>query len=316
MANKFTHLHLHTMYSLRDGITDPEALMKRCANNGMPNVAVTDHGNLMGAWYCAKYAKKYGINFIPGNEVYVVPDVQKCRGQEWSKGKSHHLVLLAYNQEGWENLLAITTRSNVEGYYYQPRVDYSMLRDHSAGLFAHTACLGGPTAKAFVNGSSVHLVAEMYREIFADRLSLEIQINGHEAQIPYNDALIKVSNDTGIPLVATVDSHYLEKKDSHKQDLLFCLGMDKVLDDPARHRYPAECFSVETPDEVNKKFVTRYGDTGRKAIARTMEIAENCDVNIEIETKNYKIPSVKVAEAEDYAEYIEWKSRLIGARDV
>jgi DNA polymerase-3 subunit alpha len=300
------------MYSLRDAITEPEALMKKCADHGMKAVGVTDHGNLMGAWECAKYAKKYGIKYIPGNEVYVVPDTEKCRGAEWGKGKSAHLVLIAYNQKGWENLLALTTRSNLEGFYNQPRVDYKMLREHKDGLFAHTACLGGVTAKAFFADQSIHLVADMYRDIFGDKLSLEIQLNGRPEQLPYNDALIKVSKQTGIPLIATVDSHYLDKADSHKQDLVFCLGMDKLLNDPTRHRYPSEAHSVETPEEVTSRFVKQYGEVGRSAIQRTVEISDACAATIEVETKNYKIPSISVSEAEDYCEYIEWKKKTLG----
>lgn len=315
MSNQFTHLHLHTMYSLRDAITEPEALMKKCVDHGMKAVGVTDHGNLMGAWECAKYAKKYGVKFIPGNEVYVVPDTEKCRGAEWGKGKSAHLVLVAYNQEGWENLLALTTRSNLEGFYNQPRVDYKMLREHQAGLFAHTACLGGVTAKAFHAGQSIHLVADLYKDIFGDRLSLEIQLNNRPEQLPYNDALIKVAKDSNIPLIATVDSHYLDKSDSHKQDLVFCLGMDKLLNDPDRHRYPPEAHSVETPDEVMSRFVKQYGDIGRQAVARTMQIADACDAVIEVETKSYKIPSIDVSKVEDYKDYIEWKKTLIGEED-
>lgn len=220
-------------------------------------------------------------------------------------------MLIAYNQQGWENLLALTTRSNLEGFYHQPRIDYKMLREHKEGLFAHTACLGGVTAKPFFANESVHLVAEMYKDIFGDKLSLEIQLNSRPEQLGYNDALIKVSKDTGIPLVATVDSHYLDKSDSHKQDLVFCLGMKKQLNDPDRHRYPPEAHSVETPEEVTARFVKQYGDVGRQAISRTVQISDACDALIEVETKNYKIPSVAVDKVEDYKEYIEWKRNLI-----
>jgi len=316
MSNQFTHLHLHTQYSLRDAITEPEALMKKCSDYGMKAVAVTDHGNLMGAWECAKYAKKYGVKYIPGNEVYVVPDTKTCRGADWGRGKSGHLVLVAYNQRGWENLLTLTTRSNLEGFYNEPRIDYKMLRQHKDGLFVHSACLGGVTAKAYFAGQSIHLVAEMYKEIFGDKFSLEIQLNNRPEQLLYNDALIKVAKDTGIPLITTVDSHYLDKADSHKQDLIFCLGMDKLLNDPNRHRYPPEAHSVETPDEVYSKFVKQYGEIGRLAIARTTQISDACEAIVETETKNYKIPSVSIADAEDYQEYIQWKKNLIEESNV
>lgn len=236
----------------------------------------------------------------------------KCRGPEWSsKGKSSHLVLIAYDQKGWENLLLLTTRSNLEGFYCQPRIDYQMLREHSEGLFCHSACLGGHIARTIRAGQSPNLVAEMYKDIFGDRYSLEIQLNGQPEQEPYNDVLIKMSRDLKIPLIATVDSHYLNKSDSHTQDLVFCLGMDKQLNDPTRHRYPPEAHSVETPDEVCPRFINRYGEIGRQALARTIEISDNCNVNIEFETKNYKIPSFSIQEAADYADFVEWEKAFI-----
>lgn len=311
MNNKFTHLHLHTEYSLQDGITEPEALMRKCAEHGMSSVGVTDHGTLMGMWQCAKYAKKYGIKLIPGNEMYVVPDT-KARGLDWSsKGKSAHLVLCAYNQIGWQNLLALTTKSNLEGYYSQPRVDYKMLREHSDGLFAHTACLGGVAAKAWRAKQSLHLTVDIFKEIYGDKLSLEIQLNNRDEQEDFNAALIKVAKDTSTPLIATVDSHYLDKKDSHIQDLVFCLGMGKQVEDPERYSYPPEAHSVETPDEVTARFVAKYGEIGRRAIQRTVDIADQCEAKIEIETRDYKIPSIDVSLAEDYLEFIEWKKGVI-----
>lgn len=314
--NKFVHTHLHTQYSLRDAITDPEALMKRCSDHGMDSVAVTDHGTLMGIWECAKYAKKYGVKLIPGSEVYIVEDTVSCRGGEWSKkSASAHLVLLAYNQEGWRNLLKLADKSNSpDGFYCQPRIDYKMLREHNAGLFAHTACLGGVTAKAWFKKQPVNLVIDRLREIFQDRFSLEIQLNNQDIQLEYNDVLIKASKETGVPLIATVDSHYLEKSDSHKQDLIFALGLNAQLSDPNRHRYPPEAHSVETPDEVHAKFVGKYGAIGQAAIDRTLLIGENTQVDINLDSKTYNFPSIAIEEVSDYQEYIEWKKGLLNGR--
>jgi len=313
--NKFTHLHLHTEYSLRDAITPPEGLMKKCAEHGMPAVGVTDHGTLMGMWSCAKYAKKYGVKLIPGNEVYVVPDVNACRGDQWKRGKSGHLVLIAADQRGWENLLALTTRSNLEGFYGEPRVDYAMLEQHKEGLFAHTACLGGVTAKAWRAGQPLGLAIDKLHQIFGERLSLEIQLNTLSEQEEYNAALMAAAKSSKVPLIATVDSHYLNKTDSHKQDLVFALGRDDLLDDPNRRRYPQEAHSVEVPDEVITKFVTKYGEQGRAAVARTVEIADNCSASIQFESKKYLIPSVSIDEMEDYEEFIQWKRSLLGEQN-
>lgn len=315
MSKSFTHTHLHTKYSVRDAITDPEALMRKCAEMEQRTVGVTDHGTLAGMWECAKYAKKYGVKLIPGNEVYIVPDVNKCRGAEWStKGKSAHLVLLAVNQEGWRNLLALTTRSSLEGFYCQPRVDYQMLREHSVGVYAQSACLGGVCAKAWRAGNSLHLLTETFKEIYGDRFSLEIQLNTIPEQMKFNEALMQVAKDTDTPLVATVDSHYLDKADSHKQDLVFCLGMDKLLKDPDRHRYPVEAHSVESSEEVYDRFVSTYGEVGRQAVQRTVDIADVADAKIEVETRDYKIPSISIRAMEDYADFSQWAQKLIQER--
>lgn len=307
----FAHTHTHSEYSLRDAITSPEAMMKKAAEYQM-GISLTDHGTLAGIWKAAKYAKKYGVKFSPGIEVYVVPDIVKCRGKEWSsKGKSAHLVLNAVDTRGWENLLKLNTRSNSEGFYCQPRVDYKMLREHADGVWASSACLGGCLAKAWRAGQSVHLLAELLREIYGERFSLEIQLNNREEQESFNEVLFQVSRDTRIPLIATVDSHYLEKSDSHKQDLVFCLGIDKLLNDPERHRYPPEAHSLETPDDVIKKFVTRYGAIGEKAINRTLDLINEVSVTLEIESKNYKMPTVSIAEMEDYNEFLLWKEALL-----
>ena len=307
MTEKFTHLHLHTEYSLRDAITPPEGLMKKCADVGMKKVAVTDHGNLMGIPKCAKYAKKYGVQLIPGNEMYLVPDVETCRGREWMRGKSSHLVLVAMDDKGWENLKILTTRSNSQGFYFEPRIDYQMLEEHNEGLVALTACLGGVLAKPWFRDQPLTLVADRMKSIMGDRIFFEIQLNGRTEQSDYNDAVIKLAHDTDTQLVATVDSHYLERTDSHKQDLVFALGMGKQLKDPDRHRYPAEKHSVESPEEVTSRFVERYGELGRKAIANTIYISDNCTANVETESKNYKIPSVPLSQADDYEDFINWK---------
>jgi len=308
--DNFTHLHLHTEYSLRDAITSPEALMRKCSEEGMKSVAVTDHGNLMGMHKSAVYAKKYGINLIPGNEVYVVPDVERCRGREWGRGKSSHLVLLASDAKGWENLKLLTTMSNSIGFYSEPRVDYKMLKDHSEGLFALSACLGGVLAKPWHREQSVKLMVDRFKEIFNDRFFLEIQLNGQEIQKKFNKELISLSDKFKTDLIATVDSHYLEREDSHKQDLLFSLGMNKLLNDPDRHRYPAERHSVETPSEVMSKFTSEYGSTGRIAVENTIKISDNCKVDFETESKNYKIPSVDIKKQTDYESFIQWKKNF------
>lgn len=305
------HTHVHSMYSIQDGITEPEAMMKKAADHGM-GIINTEHGSLTGIWECAKYAKKYGVKWAPGIEVYCVPDVVKCRGGEWAnKGSSGHLVLNAVDDGGWRNLLALNTKANFEGSYYQPRVDYKMLREHSDGIWCSTACLGSAVNKCIKRGESPHLIIGLLHDIYQERFSLEIQLNTRPEQEVYNDILIKVGKDLGIPLIATVDSHYLEKSDSHKQDLVFCMGMKKLLNDPDRHRYPPEAHSLETPDVVIERFTKRYGELGRKAIARTVEVADQISINFEVEASALKFPSISVEKMADYQNFIEWKRKLI-----
>tara|TARA_B100000809_G_scaffold158058_1_gene155351 strand:- start:737 stop:1612 length:876 start_codon:yes stop_codon:yes gene_type:complete len=286
--------------------------MKKCAETGMQHVAVTDHGNLMGMHKCQTYAKKYGINLIPGNEVYLVPDIEKCRGKSWIRGKSSHLVLLALDSKGWENLKLLTTKSNSLGFYTEPRIDYEMLREHSEGLVALSACLGGVLAKPWFKEQPMALVADRMIDIFGkDRFFFEIQLNGRDVQKDYNKELILLAEKLNGNLIATVDSHYLDRADSHKQDLVFTLGMGKLLDDPNRHRYPPEQHSVEMPAEVFSRFEEEYGSTGKLAVSNTMIIAENANVNFETETRNYKIPSVSLKEKDDYDKFIKWKHFIL-----
>lgn len=288
-----------------------------CWPEGSRAVACTDHGVMAGVWDCASQAKKYGVNFIPGCEFYLIPDIDKCRGKEWGRGASSHIVLLAADQEGWENLLLLTAYSNIRGYYHQPRIDFNALRQFSEGLFCLSGCLGSYLGKAFFRDDSVRLAAEVLWEIFGDRFSLEIQLNSIEEQYQYNDALIQVHKDTGIPLVATGDSHYLDKSDSHKQDLLFALQLDKVLDDPNRHRLPERMHSVETPDEMVVRFIDKYGQYGQQAIAHTIEIADNCkEFNLMTESKDLRIPKFDVYKSEDYVDFQKWQGEKCSCHSV
>ena len=306
MSSVFAHLHTHSKYSIQDGLVDPQALMKRCNDYGMSSVAVSDHGNIAGVWECSKYAKKYGINLIPGCEMYLVPDGVKCRGKDWGKGKSCHIVLLAADKEGWQNILLLTAYANTTGFYHEPRIDLQTLEKYFKGLFCLSGCLGGWLGKAFFRGDSVALAADRLHQIFGDRFSLEIQLNGLQEQVDFNAALIEVHKTSSIPLVATVDAHYLEKSDSHKQDLLFALQLDNLLDDPKRLKLPERQHSVEAPNEVISKFVAMYGRYGQSAIDRTVEIAENCKANVETESKDYKIPSYDVYTSPDFNEFQLW----------
>lgn len=310
MSKEFVHLHVHTKYSPQDCTTEPEALMKKCAEHGMKSVGISDHGVMGGIWECAKYAKKYGINLIPGCEFYLVPDIEKCKGKDWSsKGKSSHVILLASSHVGWNNILALTVAANTAGYYAEPRIDYALMRKHSQDVWCTTACLGGPASKALRAGKSALLVVEHLHSIFGDRLSLEVQVNTIPEQVELNKELVSIHNRTNIPLVCTTDAHYLDVGDSEKQDLLFAMQLGKDFDDPERHKLPPMQHSVETPDEVYNRFTSEFSTAlVDKMFLRTQEIGLNSKFNINYQSRDYKIPTLDVAAQPAYQEFLKWRS--------
>lgn len=311
MTEKFAHLHTHTVYSLKDGVSTPDEIFKKASDHGMSALAVTDHGTAAGVWKSAKAAKKYGVKFIPGVEFYLTRDVS-LRGKQWGPGSNSHLVLMAMDQRGYENLLTLVYRSNKEGRYYDyPRIDLSMLREHNEGLMATTACLGGMPAKAFKRGESPDIAVSVLHEIFGDRLSLEIQVNGIELQENYNKELIRISRETKIPLIAALDSHYTNQSDYYKQDLVFAMQMGKALDDPTRYRMMPDQNSFETPEEATARFVGKYGQVGRDAMKRTIELAENSNVEVMTYSHDYRIPSLDIQAHQHFEEFVEWKSDFL-----
>lgn len=262
---------------------------------------------MAGIWECGKYATKYGINFIPGNEFYVVPDITTQRGV-MLKGSPAHLCLLAADNRGYENLLQLTARSNLEGFYFEPRIDYKMLREHSEGLWCLSGCLGGFVAKAINKGQSPRLAVDFLYSIFKDRLFLELQALQIPEQKVLNEHLIKVSKETGIPLIATVDAHYLDKKDSFIQDVLFAMQMKGQINDPNRLRLEPEEHSVETPGEVYQRFIKNYGAIGREACENTILVSDNSRVDVKWSSKKHLVPSLDVAAQPDWSEFLKWKS--------
>lgn len=282
--NKFAHLHLHSDHSLLDGTIKADDLMRRCKENGMDHVAVTDHGTISSIWEMKKAAEKYGINYIPGVEAYVVPDIIKCRGKDtnvagrkWSnKGSSNHLTILARDNTGLKNLTALMSRAWNEGFYTQPRMDHKMIEEYREGLIILSGCLGSELADAHRNeNTGLDLIADRYKTLMGDSYFLEIMLNGEPDQTPFNDAIIALAKRTGIKTVGTNDCHYLEKKDDYFQDINFCVGMNKMLDDPDRHKFQPKQFSVETTDEICEAF---DGIGQKKAAFTAHEIAENCKV--------------------------------------
>ena len=281
----FVHLHVHSEYSLLDGSAKISELISRAAEMGMNSIAITDHGGMYGAIDFYKAAKKAGIKPVIGCEVYVAPKSRfvKERGDD---GNYHHLVLLAENETGYKNLMKLVSIGFTEGFYYKPRVDIEILREHSQGLIALSACLAGvvPRAMEARGYEAGKEVALMYNEIFGqDNFYLELQDHGLEEQRTLNSQLIRMSQETGIPLVATNDIHYIEAADFKAHDVLLCIQTAKTVLDENRMAYGSDQFYLKSPEEMYALF-----PYAQEALANTQKIADRCD--IEIEFNNYKLP--------------------------
>jgi DNA polymerase III subunit alpha len=278
--SKFTHLHTHSHYSLLDGLTKVPELVKRTKELGMESIALTDHGVLYGAVEFYKAAKKAGVKPILGVEAYVAP---RDRFSKEPGEKYYHLILLAENQTGWKNLITLVSKAQLEGFYYKPRVDKDLLREHHEGLIALSACLGGEIAQCLNSDryEEAKKCALAYQELFGKgNYFLEIQ---KHPNIPESEKieplLIKLSKDTGIPLVATQDSHYTNATDAEYHDVLLAVQTGNKLSDDDRMSMKSDDFSVLSPEDMAKKFAHIPG-----AVERTGEIADRCNVELELGT--------------------------------
>jgi DNA polymerase-3 subunit alpha len=270
----FVHLHVHSEYSILDGACRIPDLAARAAELEMPAVALTDHGSLAGAVELYREAGKAGVKPILGCEVYVADDRRALQ-----KGYAH-LTLLAESNEGYANLIKLASAGYLEGYYYKPRVDWELLQSHSAGLVALSGCLSGRVCKALENGNPTEAEKEIaqLRDIFgADSTYLEIQDAGLEVQKQINADLAKLSQTTGLPLVATGDVHYLRHEDARAHEALLCIQSGDSLANPNRWRFDTDQFYFKTPAEMAQDFAG-YPE----AVARTLEIAERCTVTMEL----------------------------------
>ncbi|MDO8655084.1 MAG: PHP domain-containing protein, partial [bacterium] len=231
---KFVHLHTHSHYSLLDGLSKIDPLLDRVKELGMDSIALTDHGNVYGAVELYKKAKAKGVKPIIGAEVYVAFEGMR-QERPGVDDTRYHLVLLVKNQEGYENLVKILTAAHLEGYYYKPRVDEEFLTQHAKGLIALSACLAGKIPRLLMakKPQEAKAQAQRYQEIFGPgNFYLELQRHPHiSEQEPVNKGLIAISKETGIPLVATADSHYLRPEDADAQDILMLINTGAKADD-------------------------------------------------------------------------------------
>ncbi len=278
----FVHLHLHTDYSLLDGACRISDLVSEAARRGMPAVAVTDHGNLFAAAKFYQEATTRGVKPVIGCEMYVSRGSHKDKTSDPDApgaGRANHLVLLAETQEGYRNLIKLVSTGFLDGFYYKPRVDHDLLAQHSRGLIALSACLRGEVAEALTEEkeSEAREAAYRFRDIFGKgNFFLEIQDQGLEIERRVNPNLLRLSRDTGIPLVATNDAHYLSRDDARAQDVLLCIQTGKTVSDAHRMRFANDQFYFKTAEEMFRVF-RELPD----ALSRTVEIASRCHVKIE-----------------------------------
>ena len=289
----FVHLHLHTEFSLLDGACRIKKLVERVKDLGQEAVAITDHGVMYGVIDFYRACKAAGIKPIIGCEVYVAPR-GRTRFQKVHEfdAESRHLVLLCRNEEGYRNLSYMVSQAFLEGFYIKPRIDMDLLREHCGGLIACSACLGGELPKLLLAGEydQAKAVALEMRELFGeDGYYLELQDHGIAAQQQVNAGLMRLHEETGIPLIATNDAHYLRREDAETQDILMCIQMGKTLDDPGRMKFETQEFYVKSEEEMAALF-----PNCPEALENTAKIAELC--NVEFEFGKYHLPHFQLPE--------------------
>ncbi|MCD8037221.1 MAG: DNA polymerase III subunit alpha [Clostridiales bacterium] len=295
----FTHLHVHTEYSLLDGSAKIGELVKRAKELGMENLAITDHGAMFGVIDFYKACKETGIKPIIGCEVYVAPKSRFDKDSRESVSY-YHLVLLAENMTGYQNLIKLVSFGYTEGFYYKPRVDEELLRKYHEGIIATSACLAGPVAKTLVNGSYAMAkdMALKYLDIFGEgNFFLELQNHGIPEQKIVNEGLIKMSEETGIPLICTNDVHYINQEDWEAHDILLCIQTGKTVNDENRMRYTGNCYHLKSPEEMYDMF-----SYVPEALENTNKIAERC--NVEFTFHELKLPKYDVPESYTAEEYL------------
>ncbi len=324
MAKKFVHLHVHTEYSLLDGLSKIDKLAKYVKENGMDAIAITDHGVMYGAIEFYKGMRAQGVKPIIGIEGYTTNVDHRIR-PERGKFKNFHLLLLAKDKRGYKNLMKLTSLAHLEGYYYRPRVDRETLAKYSKGLICASACPQGEIAQALINNDfdEAKKIANWFLEVFGEDYYLEIQRHRCEDFLPgidnpeirrevasiaesekkINDGVIKLSREMGIPIIATNDAHYVKKEDAEAQDALVCIATGKNVSDIKRLRFiDMPAFYLKTPDEMHELFSDLP-----EALENTVKVAKKCNLEITLNKwffPNYELPKGRTA-AQEMKEQIE-----------
>lgn len=298
MDKKYTHLHVHTQYSLLDGSIRIPELIKKTKDLGMDSIAITDHGSMFGIVDFYKEAKKEGIKPILGSEVYVAFDNHLDKDSK--DKKNYHLVLLAENNIGYINLMKIVSEAYINGFYYRPRIDHNLLKRYKEGIIALSACLGGEVQNHILNNDleSARNVALTYREMLGkENFFLELQDHGIDEQKRVNSELIDMSRELDIPLIASNDVHYLNKEDAAFHDVLLCVQTGKTIDDEDRMRFETNEFYLKSPQEMYDLFHDNV-----EALENTYSISRRCNVELDFDTLH--LPEYKVPQGYSNEEYL------------
>ncbi|MBE3114257.1 MAG: DNA polymerase III subunit alpha [Actinobacteria bacterium] len=301
--DNFVHLHVHSEYSLLDGATRIKKLIERACEFNMPALALTDHGVMYGAIEFYTQAKKSGIKPIIGCEVYLAPKSRRDKQSERDKKEetSYHLILLAENNRGYQNLMRLVSLGFLEGFYYKPRVDKELLREFNEGIIALSGCIAGEIPKCIIldKTKSAKKILEEYIDIFGkNNFFLELQDSGIPDQKKVNKVLSELSSEYNIPLVATNDVHYLNKEDSKAHDVLLCIQTGSTINEKGRLRFPTDEYYFKSYDQMNELFKEFPG-----VLENTLEIADRCNINIKFDMN--LIPSFRVPDNYSADEYLK-----------
>jgi DNA polymerase III subunit alpha len=296
----FAHLHCHSHYSLLDGAGKISGLLKRAKELGMNSLALTDHGNLHGALEFYKAAKDLGINPIVGIEAYIAPTSRFHKeNASGSKEASYHITILAQNRAGFQNLLKLSSRAFLEGFYFRPRIDKELLAAHSDGLICLSGCVSSELNRGLLTGGAAGMekareAAAWYHKVFGDRYFIEIQHNGVEQQRIAMEGAIDLANHMGLPLVATSDVHYVLREDAEAQDILLCVNTGKYRTDTNRMRMETNEFYLRSPEEMYEVF-TGFDE----AVGRSQAIADSVHIDLELDKRHFPVynpPDAKTSE--------------------
>ena len=285
----FAHLHCHSHYSLLDGASPIDGLVDRAKDLGMTALAITDHGNLYGALEFYSACRDAGLNPIIGYEAYVAPASRFDRSAGVKGETSFHLTLLAANRTGFENLVQLSSKAFLEGFYHKPRIDRELLAAHADGLICLSGCVSGELSRTLLSGNTAdealargHELAAWFHRIFGDRYYIEIQNNGLDMQRQALELSVDLAKRMGLPLVATSDAHYVRREDAVAQDVLLCINTGKFRTDTNRMRMEGDQFYLRSPEEMYAAFPGR-----EDAVARSQQIADSIDLQLELGKRHF-----------------------------